>query len=65
MIAAARRAGIRAGMYLNSRAEIRDWLPQNLDFYVYPIDTKVLAPAYAAAAGEMRSALPNPLSGPG
>lgn len=58
IIAAARRAGIRVGMYLNSPGEIRDWLPLKLDFYVYLFDTKVLAQAYAAAVTEIRTALP-------
>ncbi len=58
VIAAARRAGIRVGMYLNSPGEIREWLPLNLDFYVYLFDTKVLAQAYAAAVTEIRSSLP-------
>jgi 2-keto-3-deoxy-L-rhamnonate aldolase RhmA len=54
VIASARRAGLRAGMYLNSPAEIEDWRPLKLDFYVYLIDTKVLALAYAAAIAGMR-----------
>jgi 2-keto-3-deoxy-L-rhamnonate aldolase RhmA len=58
VIDAARRAGIRAGMYLNSPAEITDWLPHGLDIFVYLIDTKVLAQAYAGAAAAMRAALP-------
>lgn len=58
IIDAARRAGVRVGMYLNSPGEIRDWAPLKLDFYVYLFDTKLLAQAYAAAAGEIRAALP-------
>lgn len=57
VIAAARRAGIRVGMYLNSPGEIRDWASLNLDFYVYLIDTRVLAQGYAAAVSEIRSAM--------
>lgn len=57
VIAAARRAGIRVGMYLNSPGEIREWLSLHLDFYVYLLDAKVLAQAYAAAVTEIRSFL--------
>jgi 2-keto-3-deoxy-L-rhamnonate aldolase RhmA len=53
--AAARRRGLRAGMYLNSAREVKDWLALKLDFYVYLIDTKVLAQAYAAAVAEIRT----------
>ena len=60
VIAAARRAGVRVGMYLNTPAEIKEWLPLNLDFYIYLFDTKILALAYAAAATEIRSHLPAP-----
>ena len=56
VIAAARRAGLRVGMYLNSPGEIRDWLPLKLDFYVYLFDTKVLARAYASAVADIRAA---------
>jgi 2-keto-3-deoxy-L-rhamnonate aldolase RhmA len=58
VIAAARRAGLRVGMYLNSPGEIKDWLPLKLDFYIYLFDTKLLAQAYAAAVTEIRAALP-------
>lgn len=57
VIAAARRAGLRAGMYLNSPGEIRDWMALKLDFYIYLFDTKVLARAYASAVSEIRAAL--------
>ncbi len=59
VIAAARRAGIRVGMYLNDPAEISAWLPLGLDFYIYLFDTKVLAQAYAAAVTEIRSRQPS------
>lgn len=58
VIAAARRNGLRVGMYLNSPGEIRDWAPLKLDFYIYLFDTKLLAQAYAAAVTEIRAALP-------
>ena len=58
VIAAARRAGVRVGMYLNTPAEIADWLPLKMDFYIYLFDTKILALAYAGAVREMRSHLP-------
>lgn len=57
VIATARRAGLRVGMYLNSPGEIRDWAPMKLDFYVYLFDTKLLAQSYAAAATQIRAAL--------
>lgn len=57
VIAIARRAGLRVGMYLNDPGEISDWLPLKLDFYVYLFDTKVLARAYASAVSEIRAAL--------
>lgn len=57
VISAARRAGLRAGMYLNSPGEVREWAPLNLDFYIYLFDTKLLAQAYAAAAAQIRAAL--------
>jgi 2-keto-3-deoxy-L-rhamnonate aldolase RhmA len=53
VIAAARRSSLRVGMYLNSPREVKDWLPLKLDFYVYLIDTKVLAQAYATAVAEI------------
>ncbi len=58
VIAAARRANLRVGIYLNSPGEVRDWAPLKLDFYVYLFDIKVLALAYAAAVKEIRSSLP-------
>ena len=58
VISAARRAGLRVGMYLNSPGEVAEWRALQLDFYVYLIDTKVLARAYASAVTEIRAALP-------
>ncbi len=57
VIASARGAGLRVGMYLNSPGEIHEWKALKLDFYVYLFDTKVLALAYAAATAAIRSAL--------
>lgn len=48
----ARRAGLRVGMYLNSVAEAQDW--PSVDFFVYMMDVKVLAIAYAEAARDIR-----------
>jgi len=56
VIAAARHAGLRGGMYLNTPGEVRDWLPLDLDFYVYLFDTRILGRAYALAVGEIRAA---------
>lgn len=57
VIASARRAGLRVGMYLNSPGEINDWKALKLDFYIYLFDTKLLARAYADAIGEIRAGL--------
>ncbi|MEP7205648.1 MAG: aldolase/citrate lyase family protein [Casimicrobiaceae bacterium] len=46
---AARRAGVRAGMYLNTPDEFATWRGEGLDFFVYLFDYKVLAHAYGAA----------------
>jgi len=54
IMAAARKAGLRVGMYLNSTAEASDW--PGVDFYVYMMDVKVLALAYAEAAKGIRAA---------
>jgi 2-keto-3-deoxy-L-rhamnonate aldolase RhmA len=54
IMASARRAGLRVGMYLNSVAETADW--PGVDFYVYMMDVKVLAIAYAEAAKGIRAA---------
>ena len=58
VIAAARRAKVRVGMYLNTPAEIKDWVTLDLDFYVYLFDTKLLAQVYASAVKEIRASLP-------
>lgn len=57
IVDAARRAGLPAGMYLNSVAEAKDW--PDLDFFIYMMDVKVLAMAYAEAAHGIRSAVAN------
>lgn len=54
IMASARRAGLRVGMYLNSVAEAADW--RGVDFFVYMMDVKVLAIAYAEAARGIRAA---------
>lgn len=54
IMASARKAGLRVGMYLNSVAETADW--PGVDFYVYMMDVKVLAIAYADAAKGIRAA---------
>ncbi len=54
IMAAARRAGLRVGMYLNSVAEAADW--PGVDFLVYMMDVKVLAIAYSEAAKGIRAA---------
>jgi 2-keto-3-deoxy-L-rhamnonate aldolase RhmA len=51
----ARRAGVRVGMYLNSVAEAAEW--PGVDFFVYMMDVKVLALAYAEAARGIRGAV--------
>jgi 4-hydroxy-2-oxoheptanedioate aldolase len=53
VLAIARRAGVRVGMYLNSPAEYDDWAAERLDFIVYLFDYKVLAQAYRAAGAEI------------
>lgn len=57
IIRAARRAGLRVGMYLNSPEELAVWQPQALDFYVYLFDLKIYARAYADAAAALRKDL--------
>lgn len=47
---AARRAGLRCGMYLNSVEEAHEWVSAGADFLIYLMDSKVLAMAYAVAA---------------
>ena len=54
IMASARKAGLRVGMYLNSIAETADW--PGVDFYVYMMDVKVLAIAYTEAAKGIRAA---------
>jgi len=54
IMASARRAGLKVGMYLNSTAEVADW--PDVDFYVYMMDVKVMAIAYAEAAKGIRAA---------
>jgi 2-keto-3-deoxy-L-rhamnonate aldolase RhmA len=55
IMTSARRAGLPVGMYINSTEEAADW--PNVDFFVYLMDVKVLALAYAAAAREIRGAM--------
>lgn len=50
IVRAARRAGLRCGMYLNSVDEAHEWVAAGADFLIYLMDSKVLALAYTAAA---------------
>lgn len=52
---AARRTGVRVGMYLNSPEEYEHWRSDGFDFLVYLFDYKVLARAYGAAAADIRA----------
>lgn len=54
IIASARNARLRVGMYLNSVAEAAEW--PGVDFYVYMMDVKVMAIAYTEAARGIRAA---------
>ena len=54
---AARRAGLRCGMYLNSVEEAPEWVSAGADFLIYLMDAKVLALAYAAAARSMHQSI--------
>jgi len=50
---AARHAGVRCGMYLNSLEEAAAW--PGADFFVYLIDLKILAAAFRDAACRLKS----------
>ena len=54
---AARRSGLRCGMYLNSVEEAHEWVAAGADFLIYLMDSKVLALAYEAAARSMHRSI--------
>lgn len=64
VIAAARRAGLHTGMYLNSVEESADWVGSGVDFFVYMMDVKVLSGAYAQAEAGIRTAISRASEGP-
>ena len=54
-IDAARRAGVRVGVYLTAPHEQARWAAQRPDFFVYSIDLKIAAQALAQAAQLLRA----------
>ncbi len=54
---AARRAGLRCGMYLNSVDEAHEWVNSGADFLIYLMDSKVLSEAYAAASRSLHQSI--------
>lgn len=57
ILAAARAAGRRTGMYLNSPEEVSAWRSAGLDFFIYLFDTKLLGQAYADARSRIARAI--------
>lgn len=49
IINAAKKKGLKAGVYLNDVAAVEYWLEFKLDFYAVSIDYKILAQAYRAS----------------
>lgn len=56
----AKSAGVKVGMYLRTPQEAQVWQSKQLDFFVYQLDLKILAVAYANAASGIRAAMRSP-----
>ena len=62
IVKAARHAGARVGMYLNSPAEVEEWKEEEFDFFIYLFDYKVLAQAYLGASIAIRKHMTSPVA---